>query len=116
MDKIQHKREQEKRVVAEMIALYCSNHHGPKQKRGLCPDCAALLSYAQARSDHCPFMESKTFCVNCTVHCYQPEMRAKIREVMRWSGPRMLFHHPILAISHAHSMLLEKNRRKNNKT
>ena len=27
-------------------------------------------------------------------------MRNKIREVMRFSGPRMIFHHPILAIKH----------------
>jgi hypothetical protein len=45
-------------------------------------------------------MESKTFCSNCKVHCYKPEMREKIREVMRFSGPRMIFHHPITAIRH----------------
>ena len=28
------------------------------------------------------------------------DMRNKIREVMRFSGPRMIFHHPILAIKH----------------
>ena len=27
-------------------------------------------------------------------------MREKIRVVMRYSGPRMLFHHPILTIKH----------------
>lgn len=115
MDKVQHKREQEKKVVAEMIALYCRHHHGTKRKSDLCPDCAELLAYAQARSEHCPFMEDKTFCVNCSVHCYRPEMREKIRQVMRWSGPRMLFHRPIMAISHAISMLQEKKNQPNNK-
>ena len=46
------------------------------------------------------FMENKTFCSNCRVHCYKPEMREKIREVMRFSGPRMLLCHPILAVWH----------------
>jgi hypothetical protein len=27
-------------------------------------------------------------------------MREKIREVMRFSGPRMIFYHPITAIRH----------------
>ncbi len=92
------KREWEKRIVSEMIALYCRKKHGTKGK--LCPECAALLAYARKRSDGCPFMETKTFCSNCRVHCYQPEMREKIREVMRFSGPRMLFSHPVMALSH----------------
>ena len=45
-------------------------------------------------------METKTFCSACKVHCYKPEMREQIRTVMRWSGPRMLFVHPVLAIRH----------------
>ena len=50
--------------------------------------------------DSCPFMETKTFCSKCQVHCYKKDMREKIKEVMRFSGPRMLFHHPIIAIRH----------------
>ena len=105
---VQDKREKEKRVVEEMIGLYCRGNHGTAKKDGLCPDCAALRDYAQSRSDHCPFMETKTFCVNCKVHCYKPEMREKIREVMRYAGPRMMVHHPVMAISHALSMMKEK--------
>ena len=108
MDSITRKREQEKRVVSEMIALYCHKYHGAKH--GLCDDCAALEGYARSRSDHCPFMETKTFCANCRVHCYKSEMREKIREVMRFSGPRMLFVHPIMAIHHVISTKREKKR------
>ena len=74
------KREREKEVVSLMISLYCRKKHGCKT---LCPECAALDDYARSRSDHCPFMETKTFCSNCRVHCYQKDMREKIREVMR---------------------------------
>lgn len=99
------KREQEKRVVAQMIQLYCKKrHHGSD----LCPDCREVLSYATDRSDHCPFMESKTFCSNCKVHCYRPEMRNKIKEIMRFSGPRMLLYHPVLAVSHMLLTLKER--------
>lgn len=98
MKTVADKREREKQMVSQMIALYCRKQHGTKGK--LCPDCAALDEYARQRSDKCPFMETKTFCSNCKVHCYKPEMREKIRAVMRFSGPRMLFHHPIPAIRH----------------
>ena len=66
------------------------------------PDVAqrSALNYAAARVDHCPHMETKTFCSACKTHCYKPQMREAIRQVMRWSGPRMIFHHPVLAIRH----------------
>ena len=94
---IQTKREREKEVVSLMISLYCRKNHGSKT---LCPACAELERYARTRSDRCPFMETKTFCANCKVHCYKPDMREKIREVMRFSGPRMLLYHPVMAIRH----------------
>ena len=92
------KREKEKEMVSLMIKLYCCKKHGTKKE--LCAECAELESYAGSRSEHCPFMENKTFCSNCKVHCYKPEMREKIRAVMRWAGPRMLPVHPVLSLKH----------------
>ena len=103
---IQEKRQFEKDMVTEMIALYCRKKHGHKDK--MCSDCQALADYACMRSDKCPFMETKTFCSNCKVHCYKPEMRAKIKDVMRFSGPRMLFVHPIPAMRHVFCTIKEK--------
>ncbi len=103
------KREKEKLLLGQMIALYCRKQH--RTKEGLCPQCAALDAYARQRSDRCPFMENKTFCSNCRVHCYEPHMREKIRKVMRFSSPRMLLVHPIPAIRHAIETLKEKQMR-----
>ena len=105
MSSTEAKRAREKRVVSEMIALYCRAHH---QTSSPCKDCTALIDYAHLRSDKCPFMANKTFCSNCRVHCYSPDMREKIRRVMRYSGPRMLKTHPILAIRHLIESKLEK--------
>lgn len=102
---IEKKREREKQMVSEMIHLYCRKQHGGKP---LCTDCAALDAYARIRSDKCPLMEQKTFCSNCKVHCYKPDMREKIRTVMRYSGPRMIFVHPCTAVSHALLTITEK--------
>ena len=108
---IQTRREREKQTVSYMIALYCRKKHG--RRDGLCPDCAALDAYARQRSDKCPFMETKTFCSNCRVHCYRPEMREQIRAVMRFSGPRMLFVHPVMAVRHVIESKKEKKRLEN---
>ena len=103
------KREKEKQIVSDMIALYChKNHHTPKGK--MCAECRELSDYAKSRSDQCPFMENRTFCSNCRVHCYRGDMREKIRIVMRYSGPRMIFHHPLAAISHVIASRKEKRK------
>ena len=109
MNDVQTKRQREKQMVTEMIALYCRKKH--HTRRGtLCPACQALTDYACQRSDRCPFMKTKTFCANCRVHCYKPDMREQIREVMRFSGPRMLFHHPGAAVRHVVETKREKKR------
>ncbi len=79
--------------------IYCGGHHGKKGK-GPCPHCSALLEYAHARLDRCPFQENKTTCANCPIHCYKPDMREKVKNVMRYAGPRMSWRHPVLAIFH----------------
>lgn len=93
------KREKEKKTVRQMITLYCNGNHRT-EKGALCPECAALAAYADARIEHCPHMETKTFCSACRTHCYKPDMRSRIRTVMKWSGPRMLFHDPVMAVRH----------------
>lgn len=105
------KRQREKETVSLMIALYCKKKHHTKGM--LCPECQALNDYACMRSDRCPFMDSKTFCSNCRVHCYKPDMREKIREVMKFSGPRMLFHHPVMAVRHVIESVKEKKNLEN---
>lgn len=105
---VESKREREKRTVSLMITIYCRGNHG--QKNGLCPQCQELVDYAKLRSDLCPFMETKTFCSNCKVHCYKSKMREKIRAVMRYAGPRMVFHHPVMAVRHLIETKREKKR------
>jgi len=107
LNKTEKKRDREKRVVSEMIELYCRKNHS-QGNGSICEDCGKLIEYAVDRSDKCPFMEQKTFCSNCKVHCYRPDMREKIRTVMRFSGPRMVMYHPVMAIRH----IIESKREK----
>ena len=90
-------REQE--TVNKMIALYCLAHHTPLQGQ-LCPECQALVDYAYQRIKRCPYGSKKPTCAKCPIHCYKPAQREQIRQVMRYAGPRMLIHHPFLAVLH----------------
>lgn len=98
----------EKRTIRMMIECYCRNQHDG-EKENLCPECKELLGYALKRLEHCHWGESKPSCAKCSIHCYKPEKRARIKEVMRYAGPRMLFHHPYLAITHLLDGLVSKN-------
>ena len=87
----------ESKTVAVMIDLYCRSQHGSDTP---CSECSDLLGYANERLEKCPFQEGKITCAKCAVHCFEPAKREKIRAVMRYSGPRMLHRHPLLAIRH----------------
>lgn len=91
-------------TITAMIRLYCRDHHeeslSSPDRQGLCAECQQLHDYAQQRLARCPFQEGKTTCAKCPVHCYKPEMRQRIRTVMRYAGPRMLLRHPMLSIMH----------------
>ena len=88
----------EEKTLLAMIRFYCRHKHLTTDK--LCPDCVELMTYAAERLAHCPFQEIKTTCAKCPVHCYKSVMRDKMRSVMRFSGPRMIYRHPVLALLH----------------
>ena len=58
------------------------------------------MDYVIMRRTYCPFGDKKTFCAHCPIHCYRKDKREQIRKVMRYSGPRMLFYNPPMALSH----------------
>ena len=97
MTKIHPKISREGKTVKAMISLYCRDNH---RNNVLCPECTELTGYALERLTKCPFQEGKTTCAKCPAHCYESGMREKIRTVMRYSGPRMTFRHPVLALFH----------------
>jgi len=88
----------EKRTIRAMIGIYCRSCHSPGE--GICLDCREMFDYACTRLDRCPLGEDKSTCAQCSTHCYRPEMRARVKEVMRFAGPRMAYRHPILALRH----------------
>ena len=97
----------EKELIPKMIQMYCRGRHGSK-KGEICNECSELTEYALFRLGKCPFKKDKHFCSFCKIHCYKPDMQTKIKDVMRYSGPRMLKSHPVFAVSHVVEMIKYK--------
>jgi hypothetical protein len=94
------------KTLALFIRVYCKHRHAEADKSPvalkthdvtaiagrelvLCESCGKLLAHAFVKRSHCP-MDPKPACKHCPSHCYHPEYRAQIREVMRFSGRKMV--------------------------
>lgn len=106
---VDEKRKLELKTMYQIIGIYCHNkHHTPKgQLYEDMHQCDAPHIPKPARKPH---MESKTFCSVCKTHCYAPNYREKIREIMRYGGPRMLLVSPIQVIRHMYLEWKDKKR------
>jgi len=71
-------------TLKRFVEVYCRAHHDTNGT-GLCKGCRELVAYARARLERCPH-DPKPKCKNCTTHCYKPEHRKMVRDVMRFSG------------------------------
>ena len=96
------------KTLQKMIMMYCHTMHNPKSHE-LCADCRKLFMYAEQRIDKCFYGDDKPVCSKCTVHCYKPEMREKIKVVMQYSGPRMMGKSPILSLRYMYRKIFKSN-------
>jgi hypothetical protein len=94
------------KTLALFIHIYCRHKHLDTPKAAvqlkshdvdaiagrsivLCDECRKLLAHAFVKRSTCP-MDPKPACKHCPNHCYHPTYRARIREVMHFSGKKML--------------------------
>ena len=93
--------EKEKTTIKLMINLYCNKKHKTKgHSEELCEECRELLEYANKRLSFCKFGENKSSCSKCKIHCYKKNMREKVKEIMKFSAPRLIIYDPIELIRH----------------
>ncbi|MHA1112635.1 MAG: nitrous oxide-stimulated promoter family protein [Promethearchaeota archaeon] len=97
--------DENKKIISKITENYCKKNH---RGNDLCEECQSLKKYALARLENCPWGDFKPVCSKCPVHCYQPDMREKIKEVMRSSGPSILFSYPLLSLKYLRSKLNKK--------
>ena len=85
----------EMKLIPVMIRTYCRGNHKTERKaegvkgKELCSKCKELAEYAAFRLEKCPFKRNKGFCSYCKIHCYKPEYRAEMKEVMKYSGHKI---------------------------
>jgi len=93
------------RVLAQFTSVYCKAHHDTERsplaadtqgvaelnvsKYPVCPECSDFLYYAIKRRLYCP-LDPKPTCKHCPVHCYKPDYRQKVKEIMRFSGKYLM--------------------------
>lgn len=105
-ENIADQRKRDIAILGKFVALYCQGRHAKKQKAivighgkierciaplslRLCDECAKLFLYAASKRFICPY-HPKPACKDCEAHCYGETHRNKIREIMRYSGMRMI--------------------------
>jgi len=72
------------KMLRRFVEVYCRKNHEAAGSEP-CAECGELLEYARARLEKCPY-DPKPKCKDCPSHCYKPEYRQRIREIMRFSG------------------------------
>jgi predicted amidophosphoribosyltransferase len=94
------------RLLVTFVRVYCENQHPAAERKAfalrgfdmtrlarkplaLCPDCTRLLGHALVKRQRCP-MNPKPMCKHCPSHCYAPVYRQQIRQVMKYSGRRLV--------------------------
>ncbi len=99
----------EKDTIYVMVRMYCHDKHHTKE--GLCESCNDLYEYSIKRIDKCTFGIEKPACEVCPVHCFKKSAKEHIKTVMRYAGPRMMYHHPLMAIMHIYDKIVFKIRK-----
>lgn len=89
------RKQRELNTVKKMIHIYCNRNHNSKN---LCSMCKKLKEYTFQRLTKCPFLPNKPVCEDCPIHCYKKNYRDEIKNIMRFSGPILIFYHPIYLI------------------
>ncbi len=95
------KKRRDVRVLGSFVGIYCREKHRDAARKpfriqdedlaarlaglALCPECSRLLTHGVAKLSQCPY-DPKPSCKKCPTHCYAPGYRARVREVMRFSG------------------------------
>ena len=94
---LEQRHQKDDATLYAMASIYCKGNHpdATRNERGVCPACEEVVHYSLERTAKCPY-EHKGVCKDCTIHCYKPDMRAGIKEIMRYGAPRMIYQHPAL--------------------
>lgn len=89
------------KLIGKFVEVYCAGRHGAAErlpfklpaglgKRCICQECALFMTYAIAKRMKCPLEAEKPSCKHCRIHCYGRAEREKAREIMAYSGRKLI--------------------------
>lgn len=101
METLSREMKKDIRLVGKFVEVFCSDKHPGVERQAfmlpenlgtylLCAECAGFMSYAVDRRLKCPLEAEKPSCKHCRIHCYAAPQRARIREIMAYSGRRLM--------------------------
>jgi hypothetical protein len=101
MESMSRRQQKDIRVIGRFVEVYCHDKHGSTRREkhrlsngrdsfSLCAECASLAEYAAARRMNCPLEGKKPACKHCHIHCYAPDQRRRIQDIMAYSGKKLL--------------------------
>lgn len=101
METLSREMKKDIQLIGKFVEVYCSGKHPEMEKssfmlpentgrRRICAECARFMSYAVERRLKCPLEAEKPSCKKCRIHCYAGEQRAKVKEIMAYSGRRLM--------------------------
>lgn len=76
-------------------------------------DTYLILAQSTMRTERCRHIAYKTFCHHCPATCYSERLLPAVRDIMRYSGPRMFLYFPVTSIRFLRNV--QKNYRRQKK-
>ena len=89
------------RLLGKFVEVYCAGKHQDAGRsafalpadlgvRRLCPECSVFMKYAVTRRIKCPLEAEKPSCKHCRTHCYNKSNLEKVKEIMAYSGMKLM--------------------------
>jgi hypothetical protein len=89
------------KLIEKFVEVYCTGNHGafewnlfslPEElgEHRFCPECSVFMEYAITRRIKCPLEAEKPSCKHCRTHCYNKANLAKVKEIMAYSGKKLM--------------------------
>ena len=98
--------EKDRATVEAIGRIYCKRYHreASKDVSGLCESCRRAVDLTVDRAQACPNNHEEN-CEDCAIKCQRGDDQKRIKEIMRYSAPRMLVRHPLMTIEYLRKKL-----------
>lgn len=101
METLTRQQKKDVRLIGKFVEVYCVGKHGAVDRlpfplpenlgeMKICSGCAEFMQYAITKRLKCPLEVEKPSCKHCRIHCYGKEERDMVREIMAYSGRKLL--------------------------